>query len=204
MQVYTPKAFPEKWAGTQNNLGHIYYDWGQINEAIECLQSALKVYIPTTFPIECLKSGRTLGTAAFTTGRWDEAIKGYSVAIEAVETSRSWITSESRRQEILAEGIDVYENMVQACINAGQLEKAIEYAERSRSKRLVDLMASNDFYQGGEIPPEVKELLHQFDELQQQIDQERSQNQSGNNRELMGVGISTLSRPKTLAIAKKW
>jgi uncharacterized protein (UPF0335 family) len=94
----------------------------------------------------------------------------------------------------LAEAIDVYENMVQACINAGQLEKAIETVERSRSKRLVDLMASNDLYQGGEIPPEVKELLQQFDDLQQQIDQERSQNNSGNNRELMGVGTSTLDR----------
>ncbi len=185
LQVYTPKAFPEKWAGTQNNLGHVYYDWGLIDEAIECLQSALKVYRPTTFPIECLKSGRTLGTAAFTTGRWDEAIKGYGVAIDAVETSRTWVASESRRQEILAKAIDVYQNMVQACINDGQLEKALEYVERSRSKRLVDLIASNDLYQSGEIPPEVKELLQQFDDLQQRIDQERSQNNSANNRELM-------------------
>jgi hypothetical protein len=52
-------------------------------------------------------------------------------------------------------------------------------------------MASNDLYQGSEIPSEVKALLQQFDDLQQQIDQERSPNNSGNNRELMGVGNIT-------------
>jgi CHAT domain-containing protein len=83
---------------------------------------------------------------------------------------------------------------VQACINAGQLEKAIETVERSRSKRLVDLMASNDLYQDCEIPPEVKELLQQFDDLQERIDQERSSFDSANSRELMGVGTSTLDR----------
>ncbi|MEH1858006.1 MAG: hypothetical protein V7L21_08395 [Nostoc sp.] len=45
--------------------------------------------------------------------------------------------------------------MVQACINAGQIEKAFEYSERSRSKRLVDLMASYNLSKGEEIPPKV-------------------------------------------------
>ncbi len=53
-------------------------------------------------------------------------------------------------------------------------------------------MASNDLYSGGEIPPKVKELLQQFDSLQQQIDRQRFQNDAGSNRELMGM--ATLSR----------
>jgi tetratricopeptide (TPR) repeat protein len=125
------------------------------------------------FPSQCFTSGRQLGEIAAKAKRWLEAIEGYSLAIEAVETSRTWAKSESRRQEILEEAIDVYQNMVQACINAGQIEKAFEYSERSRSKRLVDLMASNDLYQSGAIPPKVQELLQQYEELQQQIDRER-------------------------------
>lgn len=194
LQVFTQQEFPREWAMTQMNLGNAYLKLEQIDEAIACYRSALKVFTSTTFPCECLRAGQQFGHLAFADGRWLEAIQGYAVAIEAVETSRSWATSESRRQEILAEAIDVYENMVQACINAGQLEKAIEYAERARSKRLVDLMASNDLYQSGEIAPEVKELLQQFEDLQERIDQERSQNNSGNNRELMGVGTSTVDR----------
>ncbi len=194
LQVLTRQEFPREWAMTQMNLGNVYLQLVSIDEAIACYQSALKVFTPAAFPVECLNTGRNFSHLAFAVGRWAEAIQGYGAAIEAVETSRTWATSESRRQEILAEAIDVYQNMVQACINNGQLEKAIEYVERSRSKRLVDLMASNDLYQGGEIPPEVKELLQQFDDLQQRIDQERSQNKSGKNRELMGVGTTTQSR----------
>jgi hypothetical protein len=42
--------------------------------------------------------------------------------------------------------MDVYEKMIQACINNGQLDLAIETTERSRARHLVDLMASNDLY----------------------------------------------------------
>ncbi|MEW6496739.1 MAG: CHAT domain-containing protein [Cyanobacteriota bacterium] len=205
LKVFTQQEFPREWAMTQMNLGNAYFKLEQIDEAIACYRSALKVFTSTTFPWECLHAGRQFGHLAFADGRWLEAIQGYGAAIEAVETSRNWATSESRRQEILAEAIDVYENMVQACINAERLEKAIEYVERSRSKRLVDLMASTNLDKGGEIPPEVKELLQQYESLQERIDQERSQNDSGNNRELMGVGSSTQSRAafqaKTQAIA---
>jgi tetratricopeptide (TPR) repeat protein len=194
LEVCTREAFPQDWADTQYNLGLAYSKLGLIDRALECFRLSLEVFTPTAFPVDCLLSGSTLGDTAFQVRLWSEAIEGYSLAIEAVETSRTWTISESRRQEILAQAIDVYQNMVQACINAGQLEKAIETVERSRSKRLVDLMASNDLYQSGEIPPEVKELLQRFEDLQQQIDQERSPNNSGNNRELMGVGTSTVDR----------
>ena len=200
LQVYSQETFPEKWAGTQFNLSNAYIDRGLINQALTCLRLALEIYKPDAFPLKCLISGRQLGNFAFKNGLWEQAIYGYSVAIEAVETSRSWATSESRRQQILAEAIDVYEEMVQACINTGQLEKALEYVERSRSKRLVDLMASNDLYQDGEISPEVKELLQQFDDLQQRIDQQRSQNNPGNNRERMDVGANLVfAHPNTFA-----
>jgi CHAT domain-containing protein len=202
LQVYTPEAFPEMWAGIQFALGLISTERGQASEAIKYLESALKISKPTTCPRQIFLPGINLGRVASCAGLWSEAIQGYAAAIEAVETSRRWATWEFRRQEILADALSIYENMVQACINAGKLDKAIEYVERSRSKRLVDLMASNDLYQGGELPPEVKDLLQQFDDLQDRIDQERSQNDSGNNRELMGVGSRTIDRASFQAYNK--
>ena len=47
-----------------------------------------------------------------------------SLPLKAVEIGRSWTVSESRRQAIMENVIDVYFQMVQACINAGNLEKA--------------------------------------------------------------------------------
>lgn len=45
---------------------------------------------------------------------------------------------------------------------------------------MVDLIASNDLYGDGEIPPQVKELLQEFDRLQQEIDSERLRSQNDN------------------------
>lgn len=178
LQIYTRNNSPEKWAMAQMNLGNVYGEREQIAEAVACYRNALEIVTPTTDPEKCFQVGQNMGTMAFFAGRWSEAIEGYTQAVEAVETSRTWATSESRRQEILLEAIDIYPKMVQACINTGQLDKAIETVERSRSKRLVDLMASNDLYSGGEIPPQVEEYLQQYENLQRQIDQQRSQNNS--------------------------
>ncbi|MDF5707027.1 MAG: tetratricopeptide repeat protein [Nostoc sp. S4] len=159
----------------QMNLGNVFLEQEQIEEAISCYHSALKIFTPTAFPNECLKVGQTLGNTAFMIGDWAEAIRGYSVAIEAVETSRTWVISDSRRQEILANSLHIYENIVQACINNKQLNKAVEYVERSRSKRLVDLIASNDLYSDGEIPDEIQQYLQDFEAIQRQIDNELRQ-----------------------------
>ncbi|BAY35402.1 TPR repeat-containing protein (plasmid) [Nostoc carneum NIES-2107] len=164
------------------------------NPGITSYRSGLKIFTPTAFPADCLKAGQMLGNTAFNIGDWAEAIRGYSVAIEAVETSRTWASSESRRQEILADSLHIYENMVQACINNKQLNKAIEYVERSRSKRLVDLMASNDLYSDGEIPAEIQQYLQDFEAIQRQIDNELRQRNNSNNFDGSKLGKSPQNR----------
>ncbi|MEG4517515.1 MULTISPECIES: CHAT domain-containing tetratricopeptide repeat protein [unclassified Microcoleus] len=181
LKVFNPDDFPREWAMAQMNLGKCYLMVESREKAIASYQSALKVCTPTAFPFECLKAGETLGNIAFVIKDWQLAIEGYGIAIEAVETSRTWATSEFRRQEILSEAIDIYANIVQACINNKQLDKAVEYVERSRSKRLVDLMASNDLYSSAEIPAEIQQYLQDFERLQQQIDKERGRNQPSND-----------------------
>ncbi|MEH2330399.1 CHAT domain-containing protein [Nostoc sp.] len=182
LKIYTCENHPFTYAILQNNLGNAYRDQGLATSAINYYWLALEIHIHTAYPNESLRASRNLGNTAFKFGYWDEAIKGYNIAIKAVETSGSWVKSESRRQKILEESIGIYESMVQACINVGQIEKAFEYSERSRSKRLVDLMASYNLSQGEEIPPKIQELLQQYEELQQQIDQERQSHKSENSR----------------------
>ena len=182
LKFYTRENYPFAYAILQNNLGNAYRDQGLATSAINYYWLALEIHTHTAYPNESLRASRNLGNTAFKSGYWDEAIKGYSIAIKAVETSRSWVKSELRRKKILEESIGIYQNMVQACINAGQIEKAFEYSERSRSKLLVDLMAGNDLYKGDEIPPKIQELLQQYEELQRQIDQERQRHKSENNR----------------------
>ncbi|WP_460203041.1 CHAT domain-containing protein [Scytonema sp. NUACC21] len=190
VQIFTYYECPEQWArfqnNTQNNLGVAYQERIQGNptenleQALICYKKALQVYTFNAFPMDCLRTGRNMGDAAFSVRLWLTAIESYTAAINAVEKLRSWSSSELRRQKILKDALDIYANMVQACINAGQIEKAFEYAERSRSKRLVDLMVSHDLYKAGEIPPEVENLLQQYNDLQQKIDEERDR--TGKNK----------------------
>ena len=211
LKVSTPEAYPEQWAGTQNNLGNAYSDRiegvraANIEEAIACFRLALEIRTPTAFPLDCLQSGRNLGNTAFTAGFWDIAIEGFEQAIQAVEKSRSWATSDDIRQQILAESIGVYEKAIQACVNNNQLEKAIEYCDRSRAQRLVDLMHSNDLYASGEIPPAVQKYLQEFEAKQREIDAEVEQlrKPSQGNKELAGVGSQSRSRAELSAYTEK-
>ncbi|OZH52823.1 hypothetical protein AFK68_21860 [Hydrocoleum sp. CS-953] len=81
--------------------------------------------------------------------------------------TQSLAKSESSYQEILAESIYIYGNIVECYVNIGQYEQALEYVEASRSRRLVELITINDIYQDVEKSPEVEEYYH----LQQQINQ---------------------------------
>jgi tetratricopeptide (TPR) repeat protein len=128
LEIYTRELLPQDWAMIQNNLALTYYEQGQIDQAIACFRSSIEICIPTVLPTDCLQYKGNFGDKAFTVGRWAEAIEGYDFAIEAVEQIRAWSNCETRRQQILQGTIEVYENIVQACINAGQLEKAFEYA----------------------------------------------------------------------------
>ena len=211
LKVYTPENYPEDWAATQNNLGNAYSDRiegvraANIEEAIACCRLALEIRTPTAFPLDCLQSGRNLGNTAFTAGFWDIAIEGFEKAIQAVEKIRSFATSDNIRQQILAESIGFYEKAIQACVNSNQLEKAIEYCDRTRAQRLVDLMHSNDLYDSGEIPPAVQKYLQEFEAKQREIDAEVEQlrKPSEGNKELAGVGSQSRSRADLSAYTDK-
>ncbi|MDJ1175114.1 CHAT domain-containing protein, partial [Roseofilum capinflatum] len=189
LKFYTPDKFPQDYAMTQNNLGNAYWELASIREKGENLERAIRVYRqalmirrPQSLPLDCLNTARILGDLGFKEGNWNLAIEAYATAIEAVEQSRAWITTDDRRQEIMANSRGVYANIIQAHVNLEQYDKALEYADRSRSKHLVDLMHSNDLYQGGEIPEAVQALLQRYEALQTAINQKRQppQNSSDN------------------------
>ncbi|MBD1859642.1 MULTISPECIES: CHAT domain-containing protein [Leptolyngbya] len=177
LEVRTRQAFPEQWATTQNNLATAYRDRivGDRAENIELAifhyQQALEIRTISALPTACFQTSRNLGNLHFTAGNWQPAAEAYRLAIQANDRLRSWGAHEDRRQEILEEAARVYMNLVQAYVNLKQYDNAIETVERSRSRRLAELMASNDLYQNGEIPAELQTYLQQYETLQTEIDQ---------------------------------
>ncbi|NET26037.1 CHAT domain-containing protein [Okeania sp. SIO1I7] len=176
LSVRTQKDFPMDWAETQNNLGHAYCerisgDRAQnLENAISAYNLALEVHTPKVYPIQCLTTSRNLGDLHFKEGNCQPAIVAYEKAIRAVELSRSWSQDDDHRQEILEEAIGVYQKIVQCFVYLKQYHKAVEYAERSRSRMVTELMASKDLYPNAEIPPQ---LLEEYYQLQQYLYQLR-------------------------------
>ena len=152
LQVRTREAFPQDWAMTQNNLATAYSDringdrGENIERAIKCQKRALEVYTPTTLPRECLRSGQNLGNLGFAESFWETAIFGYEKAIEAVEQTREWVTSQNRKRQIIEENLNIYEKMMQSCINHKQYDKAVQTVERSKSRYLVELFTNSEIY----------------------------------------------------------
>jgi CHAT domain-containing protein len=210
LEIRTKVDFPIDWAGTQNNLAGAYWERIRgnkaenleqsfvqtcLDKAIACFQFALEIYTPQYLPIECLKTSRNLGNLHFDAENWQEAIDPYILAITAVEQSRSWATSEQSKQEIIAQAISVYFNLVQCCINTQQYAKALEYAERSKSRNLVELLATRDLYPKGDIPPDI---LSQLDTLRRQVQaEERRLSQRGDSGGSGSRSIDSVNSPRS-------
>jgi CHAT domain-containing protein len=176
MKVYTRQDFPVEWASNQNNLGCAYCNRIEgdrkenIKLAIQAYKAALEVKQPELMPLDCRRTGYNLGNLAFQEEDWPIAIEGFEKAISAVEKSRSWVISDLRRHEILDESIDIYEKMLQSCINADRLDLALQTIERVRSKRLADLIATSNLYSKEKIPESIQLILKRIANIQQQID----------------------------------
>ncbi len=152
LQVYTPSAYAEKWAMTQNNLGNAYSDrlrgerGENIERAIRCYRESLEVRTPEALPLDCLQTGRNLGNLGYNRQDWENAIYGYDNTIRAIEQSRYWATSEKTKRELIANSLDIYEKMVQACIHQQDYAQALLTVERSKSRTLTELLDSANLY----------------------------------------------------------
>ncbi|MGL6136099.1 MAG: hypothetical protein ACRC2M_02300, partial [Planktothrix sp.] len=64
----------------------------------------------------------------------------------------------------------LYELMVEVCIKLKVYDKALEYADRSKARNLVELLATRDLYPKGDIPQTV---LDELDRLRRNIETEQ-------------------------------
>ncbi|MEM1169483.1 MAG: CHAT domain-containing tetratricopeptide repeat protein [Cyanobacteria bacterium P01_H01_bin.35] len=178
-------------AGFLLNLGNTYDSLEQYDRAIANFQESLKIATPKTMPVQCASAAENLGNLRFIQGNWQNAIAAYTQSIEATEILRTGRQTDNSRQEILKNAIGVYANIIQCFVNTRQYAQALTYAEQSRNRQLVDLMYSKDIYYQEETPPEVAELLQQYEQIQRQIDNLRFNNESrNNNQELVGTTSS--------------
>ncbi|MBD2585490.1 CHAT domain-containing protein [Planktothricoides raciborskii] len=149
-----------------NVLAFVHQHSNKIPEAFAAWRAGLAACPPNRFPVEALLLGSNLGDAAFDIKDWQTAIEGYEAAITAVETSCTFAASNQEKQKRRTAQIGVYEKLVQACINSGDIGRALASVERSKSRNLIELLANRDIYPKGDIPPEI---LTQLDTLRREV-----------------------------------
>jgi CHAT domain-containing protein len=170
LKVYNRQSFPLQWAKIILNFAHLLKELGKFQEAIAHLELALEVFTLDAFPYATSVCGHLLGNIAFDLGQWEKAIYGYELAVKGAEISRSWIKDDTRRQEILIRLFGNNPKIVEACIHHGDIEKAVEFLERSRSRFLADLMTSQKLLSSQYLSDEIKQYLQDYERLQEQID----------------------------------
>ena len=176
LQVYTYEAFPERWATTQNNLAAAYGERvcgsraENLERAIAHFQNALQVHTRGSFPQYHAETQLNLGLAYQDTGQFPNAHTAFKIGIDTVESLRSEIISgsgnEQAKQKLAEEYNKLYQRMVEVCLELAKEEpkysaQAIEYAERSKARNLVELLATRDLYPKGDIPEAVLNELNQ-------------------------------------------
>jgi CHAT domain-containing protein len=207
LSVYTRTAFPEDWAMTQNNLGNAYSNRikgeraDNLENAIKAYQAALSVYTRTAFPQNHAETLFNLGLAYREVSQIQNAYHTFAAAIDTVEEIRSGITlgGEAARQKLAEEWQKLYRNTIEVCLELENYAAALEYAERSKARNLVELLAATRLKPEG-VSPQIWErydsLYQQWWNLQQQRDSSASppDNPSPND-DTRSIAVSASTTP---------
>jgi CHAT domain-containing protein len=202
LTVRTLEDFPEDWAGTQNNLANTYRyrikgsRADNMEQAIKLYYNALTIRTREAFPQNHTETLSNLGNLYQSNQQWQLAYDTYAPAIETVDFLRGKIQSgDETKQKLAEEWNKLYLNMVEVCLKLKNYTKAIEYADRSKARNLVELLATRDLPPKGDIPETV---LNELSRLRREIDteQRRLNNQQINRNSNSG----TISGERSLQI----
>lgn len=97
----------------------------------------------------------------------DEAIKHYREAIEIIEQQRSSINTEACKIGFVGDKQAVYARLVAVLVEHGRVAEAFDYVERSKSRALVDMLASKkDFAVRQADEQQIHTMLAQLETLE--------------------------------------
>ena len=187
-----PEVFLQHVAGTLNNLGIVLYSLNDLEAAREAYDEAAAIY--TEEAVRCpfaniperqkcwANLGHLLRTESVELG-WPDyrgARDAFREARDALELFRSRFADPEERKRVQGEALDVYRGLVQTCIDlfdvesdAGALEEAVEAAEASRARGLIDLLVDEELQPRN--LPEGSDLQERFGELRRRLRQVRAE-----------------------------
>jgi CHAT domain-containing protein/TPR repeat protein len=174
LKIYTRSNLPFDWAKTQHNLGNVYSERivGQnrknFKTAIHYYKAALQVFTRLTFPRNHLLTKFSLGRAYQEGEDFQYSYAAFTDAFDIIDFWRGEIISgsgtEGDKQKLAEEWNELYQRMVEVCLELEHYTQTIEYVERSKTRNLVELILTRDRHT---IFP--AEVVTQLDRLRDEI-----------------------------------
>lgn len=169
------------------------FETGQIQAAQKGFDALLSIK-------ETLSNGEIYWATLFDRGQigeqsgdLDEAINDYERAITVIEEQRSTIHTEAARIGFVGDKQKVYYRLIAALLKTNRIAEAFEYVERSKSRALVDLLASkHEFGIHSQSKIRVEEILRDLEEIEkenQTIDTDNLTGEHARNRNTRSIEI---------------
>jgi len=151
---------------TLTRIGFEYQRKGEMDKAEESLVKSIAVLREVGDPQTLWPALHKLGIVYRDSNRKAEAIKNMKEAVELIERVRNEIQLPEQKSGYLEDKLEVYEDLLQLLISDGNISEAFEYAQRSKARAFLDLLAES------KINPEAglnQELLDQKRKLVTQL-----------------------------------
>lgn len=167
LRFFNKQDFPQSYAAAQNGLGRAYTDLKTENreenlqKAIACHKDALQVFTVEISPHDMVNALYNLALA-YDTPQLNNCQKAYDICIEAIEILENHIrvtSSFENRHSLVKSYRGLYSKMVSLCIRLGRVNESINYAERAKSRSLVERFHSVRLQPSGDVPKEIREKL---------------------------------------------
>ncbi len=158
-------------------LGDIALEMEKLQEAERLLNDAREEAARLYLPEVQWRALRGLGRLRLARGRQAEAWEAFKSAIEVVEEIRAGIKVEELRSGFMVNKMDLYEQAVKLLLEMGRPAEAFHYAERSRSRKFLDVLAGREVQlknaEERELYRRQRELARQLRGLRQALGREQ-------------------------------
>ena len=143
---------------------------GDTHRASEVVRNVVATIRGRSVPWLEFQARRLDAELALELGRDGLALDAYDASIRALEQVQGRILTEAR-SDFLADKLDVYEAAVNLCLERGDTIRAFEYAERAKSRALVDTLAGRLDIRIRPRTPTEERLAQEFRRLRRRHDQ---------------------------------
>jgi CHAT domain-containing protein len=192
LRVFARQKLAAKSAHSRLLMARAAYQLKDQAKALRMTKAALRNVEKHSAPTVAYQCFHLIGRIERDRDQSQAALENFHRAIEIIEQMRGTVAADEFKASFLRDKIEVYEDAIQACLDAGSaklLEEAFRLVESSKSRALADLLArylhdttdSNSLLKPAETEAHEK-LLKLIEDLNWYSAQTRREDEKGGQR----------------------